>query len=144
MYNFLTRNHTQGEQHLLQSLYMRKLSYQLINKNFRSIERFRSVEFNRDFNLSSITPKTTEQIISWNWNKQIAKKRVLGTNISYVNRMNTYYGFKSATDLNITPWKGANLIGKGSFLQSKGEIQKSQFLRHLVTLNQKIWVKPAP
>lgn len=115
-----------------------KITYQLINKNFRSIERFRSVEFNRDFNLSSITPKTTEQIISWNWNKQIAKKRVLGTNISYVNRMNTYYGFKSATDLNITPWKGANLIGKGSFLQSKGEIQKSQFLRHLVTLNQKM------
>ena len=38
-----------------------ELSYQVINKSFRSIERFRSVEFNRDFNLNSSVPQNTEQ-----------------------------------------------------------------------------------
>lgn len=118
--------------------YKSQISYQLINKNFRSVERFRSVEFNRDFNLNSSTLQTTEQIIGWNWSKQVAQKRVLGANLSYINRLNSYYGFKSAADLNHEPWKGATLKGKGSYLQSEGQTQKSQFLRHLVTFNQKL------
>lgn len=115
-----------------------EFSYQLINKNFRSIERFRSVEFNRDFNLSSSTPQNTEQILSLKWNKIYLNKRVFGIDLSYINRQNEYYGFKSAVDLNSKIGKKGTLNGKGSYLQSEGNTQKSQFLRHLVTYKYRL------
>ena len=117
------------------------LSYQLINKNFTSIERFRSVEFNRDFNLNSSTPETAEQTIGWKWDHAINNKKVAGINISYLDRRNNYYGLKSAGDINTQLWKGAQLQGKGSYLNSEGLTQGSQFLRHLITFQQKLSTK---
>ena len=110
-----------------------ELSYQAINKNFSSVERFRSVEFNRDFNLNSSTPENTEQIIGLKWNKTYLKKRVSGIDFSYIHRENEYYGFKSAADVNSKIGKKGQIAGKGSFLKSEGNIQGSQFLRHLIT-----------
>jgi len=110
-----------------------ELSYQAINKNFSAVERFRSVEFNRDFNLNSSTPQNTEQIIGLKWNKTYLKKRVSGIDFSYIHRENEYYGFKSAADVNSKIGKKGQLTGKGSFLKSEGNIQGSQFLRHLIT-----------
>lgn len=114
------------------------LSYQLINKNFTAIERFRSVEFNRDFNLSSANPETTEQTIGWKWNQSVNDKKVVGINLSYIERKKNYYGLKSASTVNTKLWKGSKVDGKGSYLKSEGLTQGSQFLRHLVTFQQKL------
>ncbi len=115
-----------------------ELSYQVINKSFRSIERFRSVEFNRDFNLNSSVPQNTEQIIGLKWNKTYSKKRVSGVDVAYIHRQNEYYGFKSAADVNSKVGQNGQLIGKGSFLKSEGSIQGSQFIRHLITYVHKL------
>ncbi len=115
-----------------------ELSYQVINKNFSSVERFRSVEFNRDFNLNSSIPENTEQIIGLKWNKSYLKKRVSGIDFSYIHRENEYYGFKSAADINSKIGKKGQITGKGSFLKSEGNIQGSQFLRHLITYVHKL------
>ncbi len=113
-------------------------SYQLINKNFKSIERFRSVEFNRDFNLSSSNPQTTEQTFGWNWDHLVNNKNVAGIDVSYINRLNEYYGFKSMANLNTKLWKNGKINGKGSYLQSEGQTQGSQFIRHLITFEQQL------
>ena len=118
--------------------YSNNFNYQIINKNFRTIERFRSVEFSRDFNLGSVNPNTTEQTFGWDWSQNFNGKKSAGLNISYIDRRNEYYGFKSALSLDKKLWKGANLKGTGSYLQSEGQVQGSEFIRHLFTLSQKI------
>lgn len=118
--------------------YSNNFNYQIINKNFRTIERFRSVEFSRDFNIGSVNPNTTEQTFGWDWTQNLNGKKAAGLNISYIDRRNEYFGFKSALSLDKPLWKGANLKGTGSYLQSEGQVQGSEFIRHLFTLTQKV------
>lgn len=110
-----------------------ELNYQLINKNFKSIERFRSVEFNRDYNLSSSTLENREQIIGLKWSKSNLNRKVAGINISYLNRQSEYFGLKSGLDIHSKVTKKGELKGKGSYLKSAGETQGSQFIRHLIS-----------
>ena len=86
------------------------VSYQLINKNFKAIERFRSVEFNRDYNLSSSKLANHEQIVGFKWSKLNLNKKVTGIDISYINRQKEYFGFKSALDIN------SKVLKNGEFL----------------------------
>ena len=126
---------------------MTELSYQIINKNFKSIERFRSVEFDRDYNLSSEKLDNNEQIVGLKWSKSNFNKKVAGVDISYINRQKEYFGFKSALDINSKVKKKGELKGTASYLKSEGTIQGSQFLRHLVSythsldngISLKIW-----
>ena len=112
------------------------LNYQIINKNFSSIERFRTVEFIRDYNLNSAIPETTEQTIGWKWDQSVNNKKVTGLNIAYIERKNSYLAWKTDGQINTKLWKGAQLIGKGSYLNTEGNTQKSEFLRHLITFQQ--------
>lgn len=118
--------------------YSNNFNYQIINKNFRTIERFRSVEFSRDFNIGSVNPNTTEQTFGWDWAQNLNGKKAAGLNVSYIDRRNEYFGFKSALSLDKPLWKGANINGTGSYLQSEGQVQGSEFIRHLFTLTQKV------
>ncbi len=127
--------------------FLTELSYQLINKNFKSIERFRSVEFNRDYNLSSSNLDNNEQILGLKWSKSNLNNKVAGIDISYLNRQREYFGFKSAINVNSKVRKKGVLKGKASYLQSEGTTQGSQFIRHLVSyihtldngISLKIW-----
>lgn len=114
------------------------LSYQLTNKNFSRIERFRSIEFERDFNLSSESSQQTEHIAAWNSNIIRSGKKLGGLNASFIERASTYTGLKSGADLNLPLWKGASVAGAGSLLTSEGLTQKSTFYRHKFALAQKI------
>ena len=117
---------------------MTELSYQLINKNFKAIERFRSVEFNRDYNLSSSKLANHEQIVGFKWSKLNLNKKVTGIDISYINRQKEYFGFKSALDINSKVLKNGEFKGKASYLKSEGIIQGSQFIRHLFSYNHRL------
>lgn len=115
-----------------------QISYQIINKKFKSIERFRDVEFTRDFNLDNTSAKNTEQILGWNWSYALNNKKIAGINVSYLDRKTEYYGLKSGANLNTKLWKSAKLIGKGSFLNSEGSALGSSFLRHQISITQQI------
>ena len=130
--NEKTKKNTK-EGHNTAKTFITELSYQLINKNFKSIERFRSVEFNRDYNLSSSKLENNEQIVGLKWSKSNLDTKVAEIDISYLNRQREYFGFKSALDVNSKVRKNGELKGKASYLQSEGTTQGSQFIRHLIS-----------
>lgn len=115
-----------------------KLSYRLTNKNFSKIERFRSIEFERDYNLKATSVQEVEQIASWESNLLKSGKYLAGLNASYLGRGTSYTGLKTGGNINLNLWEGAIVNGKGSLLQSGGITQISNFYRHKFSLSQKI------
>lgn len=115
-----------------------KQSYRLISKNFNAIERFRSVEFERDWNASLEDLDKNEHWIALLL--QLKKKGLIKTkiNTSVIDRGASYQGLKNDLGINFNLWSGATIDGTGSFLNTKGTVINSQFLRHVVNLNQQL------
>lgn len=111
------------------------LNYQMITRAFESIERFRNVEFNRDWNLAQNLKQQYEQQISYNLG---FFKKSLGTanyNLDWMTMQNGYRGLKNNVNT-LLKYKGFNLALKGSFLNTGDTINKSQFLRHSAALSK--------
>lgn len=111
-----------------------KLAYQLINKDFEAIERFRSIEFERDWNIQS--PFISDEHFGQ-----------IGLNYRYKRAIRSQYGFdflKSSSDY--TGYKnifnssfekqGYELIINTSLLSTESNIDNTQFIRYLINLNK--------
>lgn len=114
------------------------ISYQLVNKHFNRIERFRTTEFERDFNLKTEISPVDEHIIGWNSDLFKNGKDVFGIQSSYISRGVDYTGLKSGAHANLPLWKGAKFTSSGSYLSSEGSVQYSEFFRHKVNVEQQI------
>ncbi len=114
------------------------INYQIVNKNFNRIERFRSIEFERDYNLSNSSTQETEHIASLKSDLLLSGKSILGLNASFVGRGASYSGLKTGASTNLKLWKNAVITGKGSLLKSGGLTQTSNFHRHKLLLSQNI------
>lgn len=115
-------------------------SYSLISKNFKAIERFRSVEFERDWNTEVNDIEQDEHGVSLLL--QLKKEEAVKTKLSssYIDRSSLYRAFKNDLGVNLNLWKGSTLKGDGSFLNSQGQINSSEFLRHKLTFGQTLGV----
>ena len=113
------------------------LNYQFVNKNFEAIDRFRSVEFERDWSLPSVLEKKDENQINFNAEllaKQIGSARY---DFDYMNRAGLYDGIKNALATKLEKG-GFSLIANGSLLNSSDTLSKISFLRHNATLSKTI------
>ena len=113
------------------------INYQIINKNFNRIERFKTIEFERDYNVAIVNSKELEHIALMKSDLLLYGKSIIGLNISFVGRGRSYSGLKTGATTNLKPWKNAVITGKGSFLQSNDSQQKSNFYRHTILFSQK-------
>ncbi|CAN5360330.1 hypothetical protein BH11BAC1_BH11BAC1_08140 [soil metagenome] len=114
------------------------LNYEFVNRDFKQIERFRNVEFERDWNLGTSTSYHDEQIVSG----QVAlTKQSLGT-VSYqlksLQKGNDFNGLLHAAGL-VTTIAKFNLTSSGSLLNTKGSFAKTQYYKHSIDLNRGIW-----
>lgn len=130
-----TRNFSKKES-LIQ--WKNEVDYQLVTKTFNRIERFRSVEFNRDFNFDSDDLTFNEHIYSFN--SQIVKsgRRLGGAKLLRVDRGDIYQGTQALGNLNLNMWKGANVNGTGSWLMAEGQVNQSDFIRHKINIQQQL------
>ena len=114
------------------------VSYEYVNRDFKPIERFRNVEFERDWNLGTSTVYSDEHIATG----QVAlTKMTLGT-LSYqaksFNKGSDYNGLLHSAGLAATIAK-FNLTSTGSLLNTRGTFVKSTFYKHSVDINRPIW-----
>ena len=114
------------------------INYQMINKNFNKIERFKTIEFERDYNVSEASSQELEHIASLKSDLLSYGKSILGLNASFVGRGTSYSGLKTGATTNLKLWEDAHIIGKGSFLKSNDLKQTSNFYRHNLLISQKI------
>ena len=110
--------------------------YRLISKNFSPIERFRSVEFERDWNASATQIGFNEHYISNTIGLQINNKEALRLETAFIDRGDNYKGNKHDLTISLPLWKAARIEGSGSYLNGVGMNTSSTFLRHKAALYQ--------
>ncbi len=113
------------------------VNYEQVNKNFSALERFRNVEFDRDWNLATITQPATQHLPSLALG--VGNKRNGSVNYRFTSFLagDQYTAFQNAynTDLNYMAFK---FIFNGSQTRSEGLTQNTSFIRHRANLYKTI------
>ena len=102
-----------------------------VEKNFNRIERFRAVEFERNWNIQQLTIDDNQLISSGKLNLKHDENGQISYQLNSYIIEDNFNGNKN--DLNINWNKLISLKFKGSILQSGG-IQKTNFIRHKTDL----------
>lgn len=112
--------------------------FESIGNNFQPIEPYRSVEFNRDWNLSPELANLYQNIISTG----IGLVKETDLNVNYtLNRFEAggaYTGTKNALNLD-TRAAGFEVWFRGSHLETEG-IEESSFTRHRSRVEKDLWI----
>ncbi len=113
--------------------------YNFTQKNFSSIQRFRSTEFERDWNLIG-EEKNNEQWIQTGLTFVKSTNQTISVLQEFLNRGDHYFGFRTGV---ISQWKQNNFVlaTKINYLNTNGVQFSSGFYRHNLSLvfNQEKW-----
>jgi len=111
-----------------------KVNYQYINKNFEKIENFRSVEFNRDWNIQTHDKKQNENYYSL-YNSFLNQKfGSTSYEVAILKREESYKGIRQKISFD---YDKNNLLLKidGNYLKTYQDIVKTHFLRYNAKAN---------
>lgn len=110
------------------------MSYEFVQKNFSPIERYRSIEFERDWNRPNTNILSDQQIISAGF--QLVKKRIgnIGYTLNNFLEGNDYKGIKHNATVGFKK-NGLTTNYNGSLLNA-GSTAKSAFYRHKSDVSQ--------
>lgn len=112
------------------------LSYQLLNKHFTEIERFRPVEFERDWNLD-VPFSEHEHLGGLGLNYRRKKSIYANYKFSFLSGKSEYQGYRQ--ELNTLMQKsGYELKLNSSLLNTDAESNNTQFIRYLVGVSKSI------
>lgn len=122
-----------GKINLKQRLFSKKWNvdffsnYQFIQKEFRTIERLFTIEFDRDWNLTN--PTGNQSLLISGLTFQLPEKGSLTYQFENLNFSESFSGNRHVVDafFNLKNWTIQN---NGSYLKSDGIISSSQFLRN--------------
>lgn len=110
------------------------VSYQIINNHFTAIERFRTIEFERDWNL--LVPLTQDEHFA-NVNLIYRHKKFLQSNYVFeiLTSKNEYTGYKHF--LNTSAYRsGYSINFNSSLLNTNSTQNNTQFIRYLADLSK--------
>lgn len=105
------------------------LNYEQVNKNFSPLERFRNVEFDRDWNLATITQPSSQYLPGLSLG--LGNNRNGNVNYRFTAFLAgpQYSAYQNAysADLKFSDYR---IVFNGSQTQSKGNVQNTGFIRH--------------
>lgn len=111
--------------------------YEFAGHNFKPIERYRPVEFERDWNIGNNLTPANENLASLNLNLQ----RLTTGNLQYIfsvfNRTSNYTGVLNALNGNYT-FHGFKVTLLSSYLISNTDSQQTKFLRPSADISQSL------
>lgn len=110
--------------------------YELVEQHFNSIERFRTTEFERDWNINNVILNSDQHIASGFVGFEKDKKANIQYDVDILQNVGEFDGIKNSA-LAFYKWKGFTIEGDGSFLTTEG-INNTEFLRHKATLSKNI------
>ncbi|MFC2112536.1 hypothetical protein ACFLTA_04635, partial [Bacteroidota bacterium] len=103
------------------------------SNNFNPVERFRSVEFARDWNLIENNALQQENIATIGLNFYEREAGYMSLQSEFLNQGNQFEGFRNTLAGNLR-YGGFELNLDGSLLNSDDPLTKTQFLRHRISL----------
>ncbi len=110
------------------------VSYQHIDRNFTTPEKFRSIEFERDWNLSEPL-STNEHLASLDLSYRYKTKLYANYGISYLNRTADYEGYKNRFNLNANK-SGYRFTFNSSLLNTSSKTFNTEFIRYIGDLSK--------
>ena len=111
------------------------VNYLFIHKNFNTIQRFQSVEFNRDWNLNN--PTGNQQQIGINLSLQKSEDTFLNYSFQQLQFSDNFKGEKHLITSNVQ-LKNTSFYTNSSFLSNNSEIQDNTFLRVKAGIEQRL------
>ena len=114
-------------------------NYEYIELNFSPIERFRLVEFERDWNILNAQFNSDQHIVGATVGIEKKEKASITYHVNYLTNINEFNGIKNAMFVT-TNHKGFSLKADGSFLKTDG-LNNTEFLRHKAVLTKQMgWI----
>ena len=111
-------------------------AYEFIEQYFDPIERFRNVEFTRDWNINNVVFKSDQNVFGAFLGFEKNRKADIQYDVGVLKNEDEYEGLRNAlfTMYNL---KGFIFKGDGSYLTTKG-INNTEFIRHKGELSKQI------
>ena len=125
----INSNYNFGEKWLVEQ----SLSLEAVNKTFNRIERFRAVEFERNWNVQQLELNKDQLISQAKWKLINPKKGFFSYDFNSFSLKEKYNGIKNNLNLNWS--KNINAKIDGSYLTSQSD-NNSSFLRHNSDINK--------
>lgn len=102
-------------------------NYQFVQKEFRTIERLYTIEFDRDWNLTNVSGNQSYLVSGLNFN--LPQKGMLTYQFENLSFSNSFNGNRHSVNASfkLNQW---NIQNKGSFMKSNGSLSNSQFVRN--------------
>lgn len=111
-----------------------------VDINFTPIERYRVVEFERNWNISALQLNSSQLITSAYTGLEKEKIGKLIYQFSSLQNINEFEGYKNELITNLNH-KGFSLVGGGSYLTTKG-LNKTNFIRSKTEFKKQInWIE---
>ena len=111
------------------------VNYLFIHRNFNTIQRFQSVEFNRDWNLNN--PTGNQQQIGIDLSLQKSEDTFLNYSFQQLQFSDNFKGEKHLITSNLQ-LKNTSFYTNSSFLSNNSEIQDNTFLRVKAGIEQRL------
>ncbi len=115
-----------------------KIDYEFVDKNFTSLQEYRSVEFKRDWNLDNQIQKTNEHILGAEIAVKQDKTKWIKYNFNYFNREKQQQALKNNINAAWNSKFGSRLLLNASLLQTENVSYETFFLRHKMSVEQDI------
>lgn len=117
-----------------------EFSNEYTNKTFNPIERYRSVEFERDWNRPLAQTPEAENLASAKFTLSGHNKNTIAYQVRSLNTQNDFNGIQHALDAYAIK-KGFVLDASGSLLNSKDMLNKTFFVRSIASLSKRLkWI----
>jgi len=114
------------------------LRYRYVSRDFNPVERFRPVEFDRDWNLSGQQDQQDEHMLQVNGNffrKDIARA---GYSLEHLRKQDIFSAWRNNISGEFRP-AGFDFSLKGSLLSSEHPATQTRFLRHRIVLSRDLF-----
>ena len=113
-------------------------NYEYVSKTFKPIERYRTVEFNRDFNLDAITTEATEHLFSAGLQLFKKENQNIGYTLNTFTREGQYQGYLHKLNALYKAGK-YGLRYDGSLLNSDATLSEGTFFKHYLDANREVF-----
>ncbi len=113
-------------------------NYEYVSKTFKPIERYRTVEFNRDFNLDAITTEATEHLFTAGAQLFKNDKQNIGYTLNTFVREGEYNGYLHKLNAQYKAGK-YGLKYDGSLLNSNTTTNDGTFFKHYLDVNREVF-----
>jgi len=135
--DYKNKTNLSADKNPIQFLY--ENGYEFVERYFSPIERFRNVEFDRDWNLSNLTLNSDQHILKGLVGLQKSKKTHLIYSFNFLDNIKEYEGFNNTLN-GFFQHKGFVVEGTGSILNTKG-LNKTQYIKHKGLISKNIkWI----